>query len=744
MLWLRAPRMSFAARIREQRYRRHFLRADAGLSVGVMAFTTLATVSTIRNDLLLYRGTYVFTSLIGVRVVGLALGIGAIWRLHRATKVRQYDVAFAVWVLALSVMMGIICVTRVPFGEIQGPLVALCSAVMIYGFALRGPLWPRVAGTLLVGAGTMPIVWGSETNVTAIGRTTITAGVLLWCVVGFLSARFFEEQRRKRFDAELLEKQARRLLQQKMVELAEEKKRVESLARARTAFLAAMSHEFRTPMNAVLGFSELLLALRLDNKAHEYANSIRDSARGLLGLLNDVLDFAKIDADKLQLATVSFDLRGLVNSVIAMMEPIAATRPITVELQVDHGVPDFVVGDDMRLRQVLVNLVSNGIKFTERGTVRLRITAVPTATDKQHLVTFAVEDSGIGMPPDVVSRLFQPFEQGDQGMTRRHQGTGLGLAISKRIVQAMGGDIVVESEQGRGSKFSFSIELTETAPTTPATGRGVKDVRATFAILVVDDNAINRRVASAMLERMGYSADLVDGGTNALLAVTQKDYDIVFMDLHMPDMNGIETTHAIHKKLAGRKVPRIVAMTASVFEEDREACRQAGMQDFVAKPIDLAQLDKVLGRIAKQRSRTSVAPGVPTELDREALQNLWDLESAAEPGFVANILRDFLDDSPRRIERMRAAFEAKHAQEVRFEAHALKSACKSLGATEMSTLCARIETAARAEDFSKLPEWIDALTAEFARVEPLIAAEIVKPRARLASSPDSSKMKSRA
>lgn len=723
---MRTTASAFVTLLHEQRYRLQFLAADANLSTKVIAFAALATMATTRNDFLLVKTSTLLVALLAARVCFVIVTVATIVRLRRETRARRHHVLYGVWTTVQAAMVTFINLSRWSSGEVQGPIIGAATLITILYFALRGPIIFRTLGSILATFSVVALVSNPNALLSSAARATALIAIMALNVIGFVTARAFEEQRRKRFDAELQEKQARKLLDQKILELAEEKKHAEAMARARTAFLAAMSHEFRTPMNAVLGFSELILALRLDAKAHEYANSIRESARGLLGLLNDVLDFAKIDADKLLLASVPFDLRGLANSVIAMMEPIASTRSIAVELVAANSVPDFVMGDDLRLRQVLVNLLSNAIKFTEKGVVRLNVSAIPV-TDKLHRITFAVEDTGIGMTKEVLARLFHPFEQGDQGMTRRHQGTGLGLAISKRIVQTMGGDITVESEVGRGSKFSFTIELSETAPTTPATGRGIRELRATFSILVVDDNAINRRVAAAMLDRIGYAADLVDGGSNALLAVMQKDYDIVFMDLHMPDMNGIEATHAIRKKLEGRPIPRIVAMTASVFEEDREACRQAGMQDFVAKPIDLAQLDKVLTRIAKQRMKAAPSMSAVV-LEPEALENLWELEKSAEPGFVVGILRDFLEDSPRRIERMRAAFEAKNAKDVRFEAHALKSTCKSIGATEMSALCARIEAAARAEEMVKMHEWIEALAAELTRVEPAIAAEIVKTR----------------
>lgn len=481
-------------------------------------------------------------------------------------------------------------------------------------------------------------------------------------------------------------------------------------------------------MNAVLGFSELLLQMHLDSKAHEYANSIRDSARGLLGLLNDVLDFAKIDADKLALASSPFDLKTLMTSVVAMMEPMVTSRSVTLELQASPDVPEFVLGDEMRLRQVLVNLLSNAVKFTEHGHVRLVVNSAPSTptTSERQLVTFRVEDSGMGMDASVMARLFQPFEQGEQGITRRHQGTGLGLAITKRIVQAMGGDIQVESKIGKGSTFSFTISLEVTGPATPTSSYRGQHVRPELAIMVVDDHPINRRLAQAMFERLGYAVDLAEDGPSAIAAAAKKDYDVIFMDLHMPGMSGIEATKQILQSRSVSPTVHIVAMTASVFEEDREACRQAGMQGFVAKPIDLGQLQSILSRVSKKASKMNQDRASSSGFDRSALDMLRELEKVAEPGFVANLLRDFLGDVPQRLDRLRVAIEGGNAKNVEFEAHTLKSTCRAVGAEELAALCGQIEKAASAGDLTNSAEWVAALDAAFRRVEPVLAREMVK------------------
>ncbi len=730
----KAPQpLAVGARLRQHRYRRQFLAADARLGTIVILSTTLFFMPAIRNDYLFWHGTVIWTLLLVARVATIVVMIISVWLLRRARTVSRHDFAYKIWIAGISVVCGFVHLTRWPLGEVQGPLMAVATAVVIFCFTIRGPLWPRMLGSIVISLSVLPVVWSPHSELTSGARLTATVVTVLWNIVGYVVARNFEEQRYKRFLAELEEKRARRELTRKVAELAEEKLRAETMARARTAFLATMSHEFRTPMNAVLGFSELVLAMDVDMHVRDHVNSIRDSARSLLGLLNDVLDFAKIDADKLVLTSAPFHLRHLLTSVMAMMEPMVSSRPVVLELQSSPNVPDFVVGDEHRLRQVLVNLLSNAVKFTERGHVRLIVTAQAEEKNNEHcLLTFRVEDSGMGMDAQTLSRLFQPFMQGEQGITRRHQGTGLGLAITKRIVQAMGGDLRVTSEVGQGSKFVFTIKLSLSAAVSSLAERLQPRLQGDVAILVVDDNSINRRLALAMLDKLGYKADIAEDGAAAISAAREKDYDVIFMDLHMPEMSGLEAAAEILKLSNGRRTPQIVAMTASVFEEDREACRQVGMQAFVAKPMDLGELDAALRQSVNEARRQLTPPAakaterVVARIDFDVLNRLRQLEDAAESGFFASILRDFLGDAPQRLERLRKALDDRDPGAMEFEAHTLKSTSRMIGAVNMGALCARIEENAKlaGADFTNLQIWVDALDAEFRGVEPILAREM--------------------
>ncbi len=742
------PLAPWTALLREQRYRRHFLRADGRQTAIVTAVIGVSYAAVTGNDFLLLRGSWMLGVALACRVLLLVAVVVALVLLRRARWPRQQDRAFHVAHAGMAISLGT-HLTRIPSGQIQGPILGGIAFLCIVYFAERGPIWPRaVLGCLVVITSATTILLGNAQGVIQpAARVSSVIVLIAMNVVGFFSARSFEEQRRKRFEAERRERHARQALAANLRELAVEKDRAEAMSRARTAFLAAMSHEFRTPMNAVIGLSDLLLALPrgapLDGENREHVRAIHDSARGLLTLLNDILDFAKIDAQKVTLLPAPFHLHRLLSSVSDMLRPAAEARSLELSLDLAPGVPEHLTGDDARLRQVLVNLVSNAIKFTERGTVRIEVGSRPL-DGGDHEITFRVADTGIGIPKDALARLFLPFEQADGGRTRRFGGTGLGLAISKQIVQTMGGDIHVESEPGRGSVFSFTLRLAEAAPpeekAPPPPSRRAE--RPPLAILVVDDHPVNRQVARAGLGRLGYPVDLASSGPEAILAVTRKDYDVVFMDLQMPGMSGIEATVQIRERLAGKRVPDVIAMTASVFEEDREACRRAGMRDFASKPIDLAQLDALLSRVADERSAgipTQSSEGIPETRAAAGVSDaasgpisakrptaLQMLEGLGDAAFFAELCRVFLADTHMRLGRMGDALGRGDARTIEREAHALRSSSGAVGATDFAALCARLEEAAREGHVEGLAGWVGELAVKLAEVERTFAQKLVE------------------
>ena len=526
--------------LREQRYRRQFLHENGRQTAIAAAVVAVAFAALTINDFrMLHDGPLLVVALVARGLHLVLTGVGLVL-LRRARRPRQQDRALLVILAATVVGVPASAMTRIPSGQIQGALIGCGVFLMVLYFAHRGPIVPRaVVGGLVVVTGTTLVLASSSAAVEPPVRVTSIVGLLCLNVVGIVSAHAFEEQRRRRFEAEMRELEARR-------DLIVEKERAEAMSRTRTAFLAAMSHEFRTPMNAVIGLSDVLLDAHLAPEHARHVRTISDSARSLLSLLNDILDFAKIDAQRLSLCPAPFDLRALAGSVIDMLRPAAAARALALTLELAPEVPAYLVGDDARLRQVLVNLVSNAIKFTERGAVRLQISARLHAGG-EHEVACTVEDTGIGMAPDVVGRLFQPFERADEAQG----GTGLGLAISKHIVLAMGGDLRVDSEPGRGSSFTFAIRLPATASPPAARALPGRVDRPLLTILVVDDQPINREVAQLRLGHLGYAVDLAGSGVEAVEAVARKDYDVVFMDLHMPGMSGVEASARIRELLAG-------------------------------------------------------------------------------------------------------------------------------------------------------------------------------------------------
>jgi PAS domain S-box-containing protein len=536
-----------------------------------------------------------------------------------------------------------------------------------------------------------------------------------------------------------------------LTELKQAELKAEAASRAKSDFLANMSHEIRTPMNGIIGMAHLALMCNLEPKAHGYVEDIGRSAQRLLGIINDILDVSKIEADQLLIEQIPFDLPSLVDDTVAMVRNAAEAKGLAITLQIDPAVPHGLIGDPLRVGQVLLNYLNNAVKFTEHGEISVGVEAVE-ASEAGTTLRFAVSDTGIGLAPEHQGDLFEPFHQAEITVARKFGGTGLGLAIARQLAGLMGGKVGVESTQGSGSTFWFTIRVgvsVEGHGASPISREplrhleaGVNDhslLRGT-RVLLAEDDLTNQMVAIGLLEAVGMEVDVVGDGDAAVKRVRENDYEIVLMDMRMPTMDGVTATRLIREREDLADLP-IVAMTANAMSSQQEECLAAGMNDFIGKPFDPSQLYAVIQKwvtglgdaalfapsaMAAMKGANLRLPGHIAGLDiRAGLRRVAGMKA-----LYVNTLQSFVDGQEDIVARVRQAIADHDTDRAGREAHTLKGLAGMIEAGEVCSLAAELETTLAVSNLASVPQLLDRLEMKLVTVVGAIRAAVEGSRAK--------------
>ena len=529
--------------------------------------------------------------------------------------------------------------------------------------------------------------------------------------------------------------------------LREQEYKAETANKAKSEFLAMMSHEIRTPLNAVLGLATTLLETSLNADQRMTVELIDSSGNNLLHLLNDILDFSKLEAGKLEIETLPFSPASLIENALSIAKVPAAKKALTLRAEIAPDLPSALIGDADRIRQVIYNLATNAVKFTQSGEVVLGARMIKSNA-RDATIEWWVRDTGIGISPDKVQRLFKNFMQADNSVSRRFGGTGLGLAICKQIVEQMGGDISVTSHEGQGSTFAFRLTLpladsTTLAEATPADEIDLGEALARFGrplrILLAEDNPTNQMVFKKMLEDYAVSIHVASNGLEALEQAQRFNPDIVYMDMRMPEMDGIEATRAIRALGGAFNALPIVALTANAFADDIKLCRDAGMNDFIAKPVRKKLLVSRVAQVvaamvaepaglpnqaAQLTEADSIVLKVP-DCDRSILCEL--AEEIGEDGVEAT-LTVFFDDTIARVDLLQTLTQKLDRQGIKAEAHTLKGASSIFGFQRMAALAAHLELNAATLSLQDCNHTADLIVDALSAIRKELAAQPVSSR----------------